>query len=317
MATGENQTKEPTGSITATGDWMSNLPKGLQNIPLWKLTIPGSHDSMSYDLDINSSIIEPDILKHIGLRSVHKIVKEWATTQEVNIIQQLDAGVRFLDLRIARKKDDSDPTRVYFYHGLYTVTDVRSVLKDINGWAVAHPTEILILALSHFENFDNSLHDGLISSIKKIFGRKLVQKMPQQKLTLKRCWDDKTNVMVTYGDRAEVQKHPELWSNITYYYGDTMDPEVLKNKVYEDLTNATTDYFFICGLNLTLPDSLTALKYVAEYNSLRQYSLKYLKQLVVWAAGVQQAHKRRLNIVASDFVTQDNFVSTIIQLNTI
>uniref|UniRef100_A0A673APW9 Phosphatidylinositol-specific phospholipase C X domain-containing protein n=1 Tax=Sphaeramia orbicularis TaxID=375764 RepID=A0A673APW9_9TELE len=244
----------------------------------------GSHDSMSYDLDINSSIIEPDILKHIGLRSVHKII---LVLQEVNIIQQLDAGVRFLDLRIARKKDDSDPTRVYFYHGLYTVTD--SVLKDINGWAVAHPTEILILALSHFENFDNSLHDGLISSIKKIFGRKL----PQQKLTLKRCWDDKTNVMVTYGDRAEVQKHPELWSNITYYYGDTMDPEVLKNKVYEDLTNATTD----CKLNLCSGFCL---------------HLFYIPEL-----SVQQAHKRRLNIVASDFVTQDNFVSTIIQLNTI
>ena len=46
-------------------------------------------------------------------------------TQELTIGQQLDAGVRFLDLRVARKPDDPNPTRTYFYHGLYTHSDVE------------------------------------------------------------------------------------------------------------------------------------------------------------------------------------------------
>lgn len=45
--------------------------------------------------------------------------------QEATITEQLDAGVRYFDLRIARKPNDTDPTRLYFYHGLYTRTDVE------------------------------------------------------------------------------------------------------------------------------------------------------------------------------------------------
>ena len=46
------------------------------------LTFLGSHDSMSYDLDINSSIIEPDRLKRFSrIYCVRKTVRKWATTQ--------------------------------------------------------------------------------------------------------------------------------------------------------------------------------------------------------------------------------------------
>lgn len=42
----------------------------------------GSHDSMSYDLDVNSSIIEPDNLKKFSwICCVRKIMHRWATTQ--------------------------------------------------------------------------------------------------------------------------------------------------------------------------------------------------------------------------------------------
>lgn len=43
---------------------------------------PGSHDSMSYDLDINSAIIEPDMLKKYSrLRCVREKVMKWAMAQ--------------------------------------------------------------------------------------------------------------------------------------------------------------------------------------------------------------------------------------------
>lgn len=45
--------------------------------------------------------------------------------QEETITKQLDAGVRYFDLRIARKRNETDPSRLYFYHGLYTHTDVE------------------------------------------------------------------------------------------------------------------------------------------------------------------------------------------------
>lgn len=53
--------------------------------------------------------------------------------QKETIIRQLDAGVRYFDLRIARKPRDSNSTRLYFHHGLYTHTDVE-VKKKKNTW---------------------------------------------------------------------------------------------------------------------------------------------------------------------------------------
>lgn len=117
---------------------------------------PGSHDSMSYNLDVNSSIVEPDNLKKFSwICCVRKIMRRWAMTQvscvlnvlvshfsrlflegiimrccysvmqNETIIKQLDAGVRYFDLRIARKPRDTNPTRLYFHHGLYTQSDVE------------------------------------------------------------------------------------------------------------------------------------------------------------------------------------------------
>lgn len=42
----------------------------------------GSHDSMSYDLDINSKIIEPDRLKRLSrIYCIRSTVRTWGATQ--------------------------------------------------------------------------------------------------------------------------------------------------------------------------------------------------------------------------------------------
>ncbi|XP_060884039.1 PI-PLC X domain-containing protein 2-like [Labrus mixtus] len=115
--------------LTSYCDWMSQLPPELHNRSLFMLAIPGSHDSMSYDLDINSSILEPARLKILSQICCARLIENrWAVTQEETITQQLDAGVRYFDMRIARKPNDTNPTRLFFYHGLYTRTDVEVFL---------------------------------------------------------------------------------------------------------------------------------------------------------------------------------------------
>lgn len=44
--------------------------------------------------------------------------------QEYSIKQQLDCGVRYCDLRIAHRPNDST-TDLYFYHGVYTTVTVE------------------------------------------------------------------------------------------------------------------------------------------------------------------------------------------------
>ncbi|CAK6974292.1 PI-PLC X domain-containing protein 1-like [Scomber scombrus] len=294
-------------------DWMSQLPSELYNTPLWNLIIPGSHDSMSYDLDINSSVIEPDGLKKISkIYCARKIVRKWAVTQEEAITNQLDAGVRYFDLRIARKPGDTDPTRLYFYHGLCTRTDVETVLKVINDWAENHPKEILILAFSHFKGFDKKiegqLHNHLINFIKTLFGAKLF--LRDETPTLKYCWQKSRNVIVSYDYPAIYS--PKLWGKITYFYGNTMDPAKVESILQQILeTKKPSNSFFVCGLNLTLQSDASILKYIlCPCGTLPKVIQRSLPELLKW---VQK--QAGMNIVASDLVTRNDFVSVVIKLN--
>ncbi|XP_031151243.1 PI-PLC X domain-containing protein 1-like isoform X2 [Sander lucioperca] len=273
---------------------------------------------MTYDLDINSAIIEPDELKKWSwIICARELVRTAATTQDVTITQQLDAGVRYFDLRIAHKTNDPDPNKFYFYHGLCTRTDVETVLRDINDWAEKHPKEILILALSHFKDFNEELHQSLIKSIKTVFGAKLRNKVSTQDPfpTLKSCWDKGTNVIVSYDHSAN--QEPELWPGIKYYYGNSMDPATIESKLESALhkRGSKAQDFFVCGLNLTLPEDTGVLKYILNpCDKLTNVIKRSLPRMLQWLKQ-QYSQTPYMNIVASDLVTCDDFVSTVVQLN--
>uniref|UniRef100_A0A3Q3VWZ6 Phosphatidylinositol-specific phospholipase C X domain-containing protein n=1 Tax=Mola mola TaxID=94237 RepID=A0A3Q3VWZ6_MOLML len=252
--------------VTSYSDWMSQLPAELHSIHLFKLIIPGSHDSMSYDLDVNSSIIEPERLKRFSkFCCVRKMVRKWAMTQDETITNQLDAGVRYFDLRIARKRNDVNPTRLYFYHGLYTRTDVE-VKKEMSEIT----PKILPLLIIHTYIF-------------------------RGKSTM---W------LISYDVNYPSNQYPEIWSKIPYYYGNSMNP-----------LERTIRGFFVCGLNLTLPDNARILKYILRLcDNFPNVIHRSLPRILQWVK--QQAGKIPMNIIASDIATRDQFVPTIVKLNT-
>lgn len=56
--------------------------------------------------------------------SVSSCNKSIHVKQESPVKQQLDCGVRYCDLRIAHRPNDSS-TDLYFYHGVYTTVTVE------------------------------------------------------------------------------------------------------------------------------------------------------------------------------------------------
>lgn len=80
-------------------DWMSWVP---DDVPLGVLSIPGTHDTMA-DCK-NGCFMGPDDLPYvehtvpldINLVDLTKITQ----TQSLSLIEQLEAGVRFLDIRL-------------------------------------------------------------------------------------------------------------------------------------------------------------------------------------------------------------------------
>ncbi|KAH7160470.1 PLC-like phosphodiesterase [Dactylonectria estremocensis] len=97
--------------------WMQDLP---DEVPLSSLSIPGTHDTMSY-------MIPSDYLR----------------CQNWNLSMQLEAGIRYLDIR-ARLRDDE--LQIYHAH-IHTGFSLTDVLLIIFEFLRMNPSEAIIMRL--------------------------------------------------------------------------------------------------------------------------------------------------------------------------
>lgn len=142
---------------------MNNWMSGLQdNISLSKISIPGTHDS--------------------GARIDAPVVTGTAKTQDLSIAEQLNAGVRFLDIR-CRHIDNS----FTIHHGaIYQHLNFDDVLNACYTFLENHPSETIIMSVK--EEYDAS---NTTRSFESTFDS-YVQKNPSK-------WDLGTNIP-TLGD---------------------------------------------------------------------------------------------------------------------
>ncbi|XP_036426607.1 PI-PLC X domain-containing protein 1 [Colossoma macropomum] len=296
--------------------WMSHLPNALWDIPLFNLTIPGSHNAITYCLDKNDrspvDLTQPDMLQKLDKYMkpiIRPFVYKWAVTQERCVREQLDCGVRYCDLRIAHRPNDSS-SDLYFYHGVYTTVTVETVLKEIKAWLDAHPKEIVILSFSHFLGLSQELHTLLISTIKNVFDSKLCPKT--EGVTLRNLWSLGYQLIVSY-DNHVANCHRELWSHIPYWWANKCKAEALIEEFERRKNNGRPGGFFVTGINLT-----EDLKYICSHptESLKDMVMTTYPTLLSWVREQKPgSNAGSLNIIAGDFVTESQFTPTVIALN--
>ncbi|PNJ90375.1 PLCXD1 isoform 6, partial [Pongo abelii] len=156
----------------ANEDWMSALCPRLWDVPLHHLSIPGSHDTMTYCLNKKSPISHEEsrllqLLNKAFPCITRPVVLKWSVTQALDVTEQLDAGVRYLDLRIAHMLEGSEKN-LHFVHMVYTTALVEDTLTEISEWLEQHPREVVILACRNFEGLSEDLHEYLVACIKNI-----------------------------------------------------------------------------------------------------------------------------------------------------
>lgn len=298
-------------------DWMSQLPSELSTVPLWDLAIPGSHDTMTYCLD-SSSTLEPNTpcwvkaLHQISPRLSSFLVKRWTCTQDLTIIEQLNAGVRYFDLRIACKQKDVTH-KLYFAHVLYTTVTVEKTFTEVAQWLAHHPKEIIILACSTFDGLIPKDHQKFIAQLTQLFPKKLCPKMKPP--SLQHCWDHKYQVILSY-DHPEASRHQELWPKIDYWWSmhnRTSASQVIKYLDDRLQSQGRDDTFFVAGLNLT-ENACFLLTHL--FSSMKNVTLAAFPELLAW---VKRQHcgqgKACINIIAADFVGVDQFVQLVIEIN--
>ncbi|XP_056411828.1 PI-PLC X domain-containing protein 1 isoform X2 [Hyla sarda] len=310
--------------VTGNQQWMSQLCEELWDIPLYNLSIPGSHDTMTYCLDKLSPVdpTSPKLLlfleKYVP-RITRSVILRWTTTQTLNVTEQLDAGIRYLDLRIAHRPDVSSD--LYFVHCLYTSQTVETcrtdwgswrtsvetltnrwkrrdeTLHEIADWLQRNPQEILILGCDNLQSMSQEHHIYLINCIHRIFGPRLCSKHEQP--TLRNLWGKKYQLIVCY-DNPLALMFDYLWPSMPYWWANTTKTRSLIHFLEMKKHIGRPDGFFVAGLNLTENTSYI-LKH--PFGSMKRMTLPKLKFLYKW---VQKQHpgvsRDATNIIAEDLI---------------
>lgn len=127
-------------------NWITS--NGFDTLPLIKLVVPGTHNSGTYNLDINSKSTDPSFPKFLN-----KTVRNWAKTQSLDIYQQLCKGARYLDFRIKKVGDE-----LKLIHGL-TAIRLETAFEDILRFNIEQPNEPIIIDCNHI--YYDSVGEGV------------------------------------------------------------------------------------------------------------------------------------------------------------
>lgn len=106
-------------------DWMSELP---DNALLGSLSLPGTHDSGAYNFGGPTT-----------------------ETQSMNIHEQLQAGIRALDIRLGRNHLNlgarcNDPDNLWTFHGISCQFEKFSdILTTVEAFLMEHPAETVVI----------------------------------------------------------------------------------------------------------------------------------------------------------------------------
>lgn len=166
----------------------------LNDLPFLLLST-GSHDSFSYWVDEKSPVgpdQTPAIKRLARISLVKKLMKKWSVTQNLTFREQLEAGIRYFDLRVSSKPGDADQ-EIYFIHGLFGIK-VWDGLMEIDSFLSQHPQEIVFLDFNHFYAMEEAHHKCLVTRIQEAFGSKLCPACNVEGMTLQSLWQKKHQV---------------------------------------------------------------------------------------------------------------------------
>ncbi|XP_072026187.1 LOW QUALITY PROTEIN: PI-PLC X domain-containing protein 3-like [Amphiura filiformis] len=302
-----------------TGDfsnWMSKLPPRLCCEPLKNIAIPGSHDSFSFYLDDTSEVAagSPDTVRNLVSvfgATAKKIVHNWSVTQSLTFKEQLDHGIRYLDLRMSPRAHTSD---LFFVHGLFGNT-VESGLREINEWLDAHPKEVVLIDFNHFYDMSAEDHQILVLQIQQIFGDKVCPLMDIDKSALNVLWDNKWQVIVFYCHDDTTIDKTQLWPSncIQSIWPNTTEAPKMVNRLEAYLTRGRPNDKFYVSQGVLTPTGTTILQRISS--NLKDVCAPVAMKNLLFFLKNKSIGPKGINIVIADFVELDDFVSKVLALN--
>lgn len=249
--------------------------------------------------------------------------------QSKTVVQQLQAGVRYLDLRIARHAKSG---KFYTCHGVYCA-DMSGVMKEIDTFLTNHPKEIVILDFNHFFEMDG-FHGDFLKMVFDVLGEKAALPKEMNAATkVKEFWAKKKQAFVIYHQLPDKVKDLP-GSDKIYHNGYIHSPwpeangtDVLYSKLKANVASRNDDkhksqIFVLQGMLTPDVELIKNGLMKGEGLSIKSYASRASPKVVDWCEdewmkplAKDTSGKRRLNVVIVDFIEGGSIIPAILEYN--
>lgn len=282
---------------------MGRLSDDKKSFPLKNLLLPGSNYSALYFIDFENSIYEPfwwfssDFFK--------PTIRSWFQHQNYNIPEQLEKGIRFIDIKYSFNPND----RNFYCTHLYASTTLKKVLDDIIIFTQEYPTEVVIINI----NSDQKHKDITIENIDYLFEMLNDMELMSEcvvDMSLDEIIENGCNVILTTNEKFSILHESKKPIKIHYApFIDTtkglkLNVDYLENEQCTENQNHALSFAYPVSFRTVL--IYPNLQYVAkETNSCIKELLDYY-----------ESQDNPYSAIIMDYVEED-YVNTIIEYNMI
>ena len=308
----------------SSADWMSELSDELSLLELRELVVPGTHDSATADLDILRGLLPERALRgpvHLFLNCLswtRRTIFGWSQTQTLTIHEQLHAGIRYFDLRIAIHPEDGE---LYACHGCYGAS-LEKIFSELDNFLMQHPLEVVFVDFNRLY-MDDFMKCRLIYRLFQRFGDKMAPSEMGTRIPLRtlQCAHCQLIVFMHASDRiCSRQVAEKLWVR-----GECLDspwintPCVralrsgLKKAVFSHIASGAPKFFVLQAVLTPGPSTVTwGLFWRGSPASLSELTGGLGECVLEWLETGEFDHS---NIFIVDYCHRIDFMSAVIRLN--
>ena len=312
-----------TSAVVVSGRQKIGCISMIQNTVI---LLSGSHNSFAYCLD-RTSPVSPDIKGTLidkaarFLPRAKQVICNWSITQTLDFHHQLEAGIRYFDLRVSILPGVQSADELYLIHGLYGIK-LEEAMKDIKAFLDKYPREVVIMDFNHFYEMNHGHHWKCVKCIDNIFRGKLCPQLTKsniQNLTLNHMWENNYQVITVYHESSMVKEKTELWPGctITSPWHNTATVadlfRALENMYNKRKATSTNTSQFHVSQGVLTPIPTQILSRITS--TLKIQCGQIVSQTFVDWLKSKQPGQGGLNICIMDFVEMNKYIETVIKLN--
>lgn len=251
-----------------TATWMRDLK--VLDVPFHRLRVPGTHNSHTYELHGTDPLASPFSTMAVPFYLVVPwVIRLWSRCQGLRIREQLEAGVRYLDVRVA-VTDDGEVTTAHTFRA----APLADVLDDVADFYDAHgTTEVVVMSVKRDSENERTVDTAEArAKVRAAFAEHRVARFLSHGVAA-----PLSAPLKRHGNRPLVLVfHDAIYASggvgypAPYYYArwfDTNDPEQLRDDVADAIRGALDRQTIAVIQNILTPRprdiALAVLLYVA------------------------------------------------------